>query len=60
MKILIFILGYLTGRIISDIEILLELKEVKNDKKNPRILGQQKRTRRNEKGIFSNERSINF
>lgn len=60
MKILIFILGYLTGRIISDIEILLDLKEVKNDKKNPRILGQQKRTRRNEKGIFSNERSINF
>ena len=60
MKILIFILGYLTGRIISDIEILLDLKEVKNDKKNPRILGQQKRTRKNEKGIFSNERSINF
>lgn len=60
MKILIFILGYLTGRIVSDIEILLDLKEVKNDKKNPRILGQQKRTRRNEKGIFSNERSINF
>lgn len=60
MKILIFILGYLTGRIISDIEILLDLKEVKNDKKNPRILGQQKRTRRNEKGIFADERSINF
>lgn len=60
MKILIFILGYLTGRIVSDIEILLDLKEVKNDKKNPRILGQQKRTRRNAKGIFSNERSINF
>ena len=60
MKILIFILGYLTGRIVSDIEILLDLKEVKNDKKNPRILGQQKRTRRNEKGIFSDETSINF
>ena len=60
MKILIFILGYLTGRIISDIEILLDLKEVNYDKKIPRILGQQKRTRRNEKGIFSNERSINF
>ncbi len=61
MKFLIFLLGYLVGKIVTDIQVLFELKEVEiNDKKNPRILGQQKRTRGNAKGIFSNERSINF
>ena len=60
MKILIFFLGYLLGKIITDIQVLIELKEVGYDKKNPRIFRQQKRTRRNAKGMFSNERSINF
>ena len=61
MKFLIFLLGYLVGKIVTDIQVLFELKEVEiNDKKNPRIKKKKKRARRNEKGIFSNERSINF
>ena len=60
MKILIFFLGYLLGKIITDIQVLIELKEVGYDKKNPRIFKQQKRGKRNAKGIFSNERSIDF
>ena len=60
MKILLFILGYLTGRIISDIEILLELREVDYDKKNPRIFRQSQASRGNAKRIFADERSIDI
>ena len=37
MNYLIFFLGYLTGKIITDLQFLKEVK--KNDKKNPRIFG---------------------
>lgn len=61
MKYLIFFLGYLTGKIVTDIQFLKEVKnsDRKTNRKIPRIY-KQERTRGNDRRIQHNERIVTF
>ena len=60
MNYLFFFMGFMTGKIIQDIKILVELKEVENEKHISRINRKRKRSGGVIQRIAKNERTIEF